>query len=130
MGYIAVGLAGIVGSLLRYYMSVWLGDASGVFPWATLVTNLIGCFLLGYFTSRIAKIAWLHPPIATAIGTGLIGSFTTFSTFSTETVTLVVQGHAGLAAVYVGTSAVFGLLFSLWGYRAGTFIHIARSKSI
>ncbi|MDY0394208.1 fluoride efflux transporter CrcB [Virgibacillus halophilus] len=123
MVYLAVGLAGIAGSLLRYYIGVlFLVSGQGVFPWATLVINLLGCFLLGFITTYIAKIGKLHPHLVTAIGTGFVGSFTTFSTFSVETATLLKEAHTVLALLYVFISALGGLLFSLLGYKSGEFI--------
>lgn len=123
MIYLAVGLAGIAGSLLRYYIGVlFLTGGQNVFPWATLVINLLGCFLLGFITTYIAKIGRLHPNVVTAIGTGFVGSFTTFSTFSVETVILLQEAHIMLALIYVCTSAIGGLLFSLFGYKSGEII--------
>lgn len=120
MVYAVVGIFGVVGALLRYYlgisMSLFWHDS---FPFATLLTNLIGCFLLGWITTYLFRINMLPPFIVTGIGTGLIGSFTTFSTFSAETVKLILASHWGLAILYVLISLWGGLLASYLGFRLG-----------
>ncbi|MCM3252519.1 fluoride efflux transporter CrcB [Priestia aryabhattai] len=120
MNYLLVGIGGIVGSLLRYYLGVfthswWDYD----FPLGTLIINLIGCFALGWITTYIIKLKLLHPHILAGIGTGLIGSFTTFSTFSVETVTLIQHRLWSMAFLYVVLSLFGGLLMSWLGYQVG-----------
>ncbi|MFY4776431.1 fluoride efflux transporter CrcB [Metabacillus sp. RGM 3146] len=108
MVYLIVGAAGIAGALLRYYLgmsvSVWWDQS---FPLSTLVINLIGPFILGWITTYLGKLPQFHPALVTGIGTGLIGSFTTFSAFSVETVKLIQASEWGTAILYV--------LLSLWG---------------
>ena len=120
MAYFLIGIAGIIGALLRYLVGIyfnhwWFYD----FPLATFLTNLSGSFILGWLTTFLPKIKSLHPNIKTALGTGLIGSFTTFSTFSVETVKLIQASKWGTALLYVLLSLVGGLLFSWLGYKTG-----------
>ncbi|WP_315907203.1 fluoride efflux transporter CrcB [Priestia koreensis] len=121
MKVLFVGIGGIIGSLLRYYTGVfthtWWGSE---FPLGTLLINLIGSFFLGWFTYRIIKRNVLHPAIATGIGTGIVGAFTTFSTFSVETVTLMKAQLWGFALLYVLISAIGGLLMSWAGCKLGS----------
>jgi CrcB protein len=128
MVYLLIGLAGIVGAILRYDVSLLTKDwTNTVFPIGTLFVNLIGCFIFGYFTTRLSKII-RNPIVATAIGTGFIGSFTTFSSFSVETMSLLKMGHFFTAANYVLASLFGGLSFSWMGYQIGQFIHSKREK--
>ncbi|WP_114571275.1 fluoride efflux transporter CrcB [Exiguobacterium flavidum] len=121
MLYLLVGLAGICGALARYGVGLAVGQfASGPFPLATLLINLAGCFLLGYATHFLFKTKVLHSYAVTALGTGFIGSFTTFSTFSVETVTLMRESRFLLAGLYVALSLFGGLLFSYLGFRIGS----------
>lgn len=106
MKFIYVGLGGILGALLRYGMSLQFNPAKITsMPVGTLLCNYLGCFALGWL-SNSSKIS-AFPNVKAALTTGLIGSFTTFSSFSVETVTLLRQGQWKEALVY-------GLL-SLWG---------------
>lgn len=121
MLYVYVGLAGAVGALARYGLGL-LVDSFGTspFPVATLFINLIGSFLLGWMTHRFLQTGKFSPQLVTIVGTGMIGSFTTFSTFSVETIQLVENGYVLLAISYVFLSITFGLSSSWLGYRIGT----------
>lgn len=121
MLYIYVGLAGMLGALARYGLGLGIGAIwSNPFPLATLAINLLGSFVLGYLTHGLFKQNRVSREVTTAIGTGLIGSFTTFSTFSLDTVLLLENGRLGLAVTYVLTSLTFGLFSSWLGYRLAT----------
>ena len=121
MLYVLVGFAGILGASARYGLSLLIGEfTTGPFPWPTLVINLIGSFLLGYATHFLFRTKLLHQYAITAIGTGFIGSFTTFSTFSVETVTLLNANRLSDAALYVLISLFGGLFLSYLGYGLGT----------
>ncbi len=116
----AVGLAGSVGALLRYEAGLWTHSWwPFTFPLATLAINLTGCLALGWFTAWAARRPGLPEWLRLGIGTGLIGAYTTFSTFSVETLTLLRDGQAGAAALYVGASLIGGLAFAWAGFRLG-----------
>jgi fluoride exporter len=118
--YVVVGLAGIVGALLRYYLGLFVsGWWSGLFPMATWLANMIGCFALGWLTVYLPRLNNLPSYVATALGTGLVGSFTTFSTFSVETVQLLRTSHWEMALFYVVLSLCGGLAMSWLGFRFG-----------
>lgn len=120
MVYAVVGIFGVVGALLRYYLGISMSMVwHDSFPLATLLINLSGCFLLGWITTHLSRINMFPPSIITGIGTGLIGSFTTFSTFSVETVKLILGSHWGIAILYVLSSLWGGLLASYLGFRLG-----------
>jgi fluoride exporter len=118
MVYVSVGLFGVIGALLRYYLGVSVSTVwHHSFPLATLLANLFGCFLLGWISTYLSRLGKLHPYILTGLGTGLIGSFTTFSTFSVETVTLIHSSNWGMAIIYVLLSFWGGLWAALMGTK-------------
>lgn len=116
-----VGLAGVLGALARFGLSaLWNPNTPDVFPWGTMFCNLAGCLLLGFitFTEKLPISAGLR----LAITTGFIGSFTTFSAFSYETVNMLNHDHVILAILYV-----FG---SLWGGLASTWVGIRIGETV
>ncbi|TCI20714.1 fluoride efflux transporter CrcB [Exiguobacterium sp. SL-9] len=120
MLYVYVGLAGALGALTRYGLGMAIGSYwIGVFPLGTLVINVIGSFILGWLTHFLFRSGRLSPTAVTALGTGFIGSFTTFSTFSVETIQLLEAGALGSALLYVTLSLGLGLFSSWLGFRLG-----------
>jgi fluoride exporter len=85
------------------------------FPLGTLIINLFGCFFLAWFFTITAK-RLMNPNIKLAIGTGFTGAFTTFSTFSVETLNLMKIGHVWMAVFYVLSSILGGIILALAGY--------------
>ncbi len=132
LGYLIVGLAGFAGALLRYYIGVLFNnsDIYGSFPIATFTANMIGSFLLGWVTARLSKIKYISPYLVLGIGTGLIGSFTTFSTFSVETVSLIRHSYLGIAFSYVSCSLIGGLILSYSGYKTGNYFYYRSGRKI
>lgn len=120
MLYVYVGLAGAVGALARYGLGMMI-DSIGpsAFPVSTLLINLSGSFLLGWLTHMFLRTGKPSPQFVTIVGTGMIGSFTTFSTFSVETIRLLEESRIGLALLYVFLSITLGLGSSWLGYRVG-----------
>ncbi len=97
---------GAVGSALRYLAGVMLPSAAGTFPWPTFVVNVVGSFALGMIAAAATHHDVLSRQQALLLGTGLCGGFTTFSTFSVESVALFEQHRPDLAALYVGASVI------------------------
>ncbi|MDP4083694.1 MAG: fluoride efflux transporter CrcB [Bacillota bacterium] len=130
MGYLFVGLGGIVGALLRFLIGIIMVERwTHSFPLATLLINLIGCFFLGWLTYYVFQLKVLPSHITVAIGTGFVGAFTTFSTFSVETVQLMTAAKWGVAFSYIFISLFGGLIFAGLGYRIGSFAFIKHQKS-
>ena len=116
--YIAIGIGGMIGAIGRYGISVVFVTASTL-PYATLTANLIGCFLLSFLLNNDNIKQMLAPKIHTAISVGIIGSFTTFSTFAIETIEL--WNNNGLfAVIYIVSSICGGLGFCYCGYKLAT----------
>lgn len=109
--FLFVGCGGFVGAMARYGVSLavarfWAGD----FPLATLLINVSGSFILGFFSTWAAARAGLDPAYRLLVATGFVGAYTTFSTFEYETQRLTEAGTAGWALVNVLTSVVAGFL--------------------
>ncbi|MGD7009652.1 fluoride efflux transporter CrcB [Metabacillus sp. 84] len=117
MNYLAIGIAGAAGSILRYLTGL-AGNASA-FPAGTFTANMIGCFLLSFLTAGVFRLDKFPKQLAAPIGTGLIGSYTTFSAFSVEAVQLLEKGKLGIAVLYVLSSAILGFLFASAGFIMG-----------
>ncbi|HEX3813621.1 MAG TPA: fluoride efflux transporter CrcB [Mycobacteriales bacterium] len=125
----AVAFGGMTGATARYALSVALPTRSGRFPWGTFLTNVTGCLILGVLlvvlTERFAGHRYLRP----FLGTGMIGAYTTFSTYAVEADLLVRDGHSGTAAAYVLLSLVVGLGAVWLGMRVGRAATKATKKS-
>ncbi len=110
---LAIALGGAIGGVARYSVSLALPTRPGHFPWDTFLINVSGSFVLGLLVILLAE---RFPPSRYArpfIGTGIIGAYTTFSTFGVETDLLIRDGHLGIAAAYaLGTLA--GGLIAAW----------------
>jgi len=116
---IFVGLAGLVGTLFRYWLSGFVARHYGeTFPWGTMAVNLIGCFLAGAVFYVTEERFLVSPTVRTIILIGFLGGFTTFSSYGLQTFTLLRDGEFGLATLNVAASNVFGLLMVWTGYVA------------
>jgi CrcB protein len=112
-----IGLAGGVGTLMRYWLSEWVAKRFGeTFPVGTLVVNLAGCFLAGCLFYLMFDRYLVNPTLRTVLLIGLLGGFTTFSSFGLQTFTLLRAGELGLALLNIGVSNVAGLLLVWVGY--------------
>lgn len=106
-----VGAGGCLGSVLRYLVSGWVQDRSGsiAFPYGTTAVNLSGCFVIGLLSWLIETRSLFSPETRAFLLIGLLGGFTTFSTFGNETLNLLRSGRAELAMLSVGAHVVAGV---------------------
>lgn len=114
MTYLLIAFAGALGALARYAIGLALDGA--LFPWATLTVNVVGSALLGLVLG--AGLRW-DPNVVAVLGIGFLGAFTTFSTFSAETVMLLREGRAATALTYVTASLALAIAASAAGYVLG-----------
>jgi fluoride exporter len=114
---ILIGLAGFAGTVLRYGLSGWTARRFGeTFPLGTLVVNLAGCFLAGLLFYLMFDRYLVNQTIRTVVIIGLLGGFTTFSSFGLQTFTLLRDGEMGLALLNIAASNLGGLLMVWFGY--------------
>ncbi|PHJ38996.1 camphor resistance protein CrcB [Desulforamulus profundi] len=118
MDILAVGIGGIFGALCRYGIGTLAHKLSvSIFPYGTLTVNLLGSFLLS-FVAYGSLLRWNLPRhYLLAVNTGFVGSFTTFSTFSVETMNLILQEQYITALFYQIISLVAGFFLSWAGIR-------------
>jgi CrcB protein len=115
---IAVGTGGAIGAILRYGLSEWLN--SETHPYGTLTVNLLGSLLLGIMMALLAEQI-ISKEIALLLGTGVLGAFTTMSTFSLETVKMW-ESSSSLALSYVAITMIICPILAFVGWKAGEFI--------
>lgn len=111
-----IAVAGAAGSVARFLVAGWAQHAAGGrFPWGTLAVNLIGCFLFGLIFALIEDRAAISERVRHIVLVGFLGAFTTFSTFSFETVTFLREQQWWLAAGNILAQNVGGILCVLLG---------------
>ncbi len=115
---VCVLIGGGVGSVARYLIAGWVQRlGNGSFPLGTLAVNVAGCFVLGLLAAALADRALVREEIRIAVTVGLLGGFTTFSTFGLETFMLLNDGQPLRAAVNVFLSVGVALVAVWSGYR-------------
>ncbi|MET9411865.1 fluoride efflux transporter CrcB [Streptomyces sp. NPDC002935] len=113
-----VSLGGAIGATARYGAGQLWPTPAGAFPWTTFAINVVGCAVIGVFMVLITDVWAAHRLVRPFFGTGVLGGFTTFSTYAVDIRTLVATGHPGtglgylaatlcaaLAAVWLGVTA-------------------------
>ena len=117
MTLLAVLVGGVLGTGLRLGIDALLPHSDAQFPWSTLLINVVGSFVLGLLVARVwpSAPAWLRG----GLGTGVLGSFTTFSALIVSLFTLTQAGMPLLALVYLLVSLAAGLAAALLGLRLG-----------
>jgi CrcB protein len=115
--YILVFVGAGLGGVVRYVVTVGIGRWLGAgFPWSTAIINVSGSIAMGFLVGWLAFKAgaeWTQS-LRLLVATGVLGGYTTFSTFSLESILLLERGEIGAAAGYVGGSVLLGIV-GLWG---------------
>jgi CrcB protein len=106
----AIFAGGAIGAVTRAALGTLFVPDPARWPWPTFIVNIVGAFLLGYFTTRLLERLPLSSYRRPLLGTGLCGGLTTFSTMQVETVKMLEHGHWVLAVAYTVISIVVGLL--------------------
>jgi|SRR5271163_4360516 len=123
MGVLFVALGGAIGSVARYLVSGWFAARFGpAFPYGTFVINVTGSFIIGMFFAFAQDRISLSPYWRPFFAVGVVGGYTTFSTFEYESVRLLQSGEMLLAAVYLIGSVVLGAIGTILGLAVGTWI--------
>ncbi|MBM9576331.1 fluoride efflux transporter CrcB [Leptospira sp. 201903070] len=113
---VLIGIGGAIGSVLRYLLQYWFGTILGFkLPLGTLVANFLGSLVLGVIYAISEKLPEINPEWRFFIASGLCGGFTTFSTFSFESLQMLRTGNYILFFAYIGLSVLGGIGFALAG---------------
>lgn len=106
----AIFVGGALGALARAALGTLFVPDPARWPWPTFIVNIVGAFLVGYFTTRLLERLPLSSYRRPLLGTGLCGGLTTFSTMQVETIKMLEHGHWALATAYTVVSIVLGLV--------------------
>lgn len=115
---IAIGLGAAIGAWLRWGLGLWLNPALPELPLGTLAANLVGGYLIGLAIAFFMQHPGLSPEWRLFIITGFLGGLTTFSTFSAETVTLLMRGQYAWSVAIIATHLGGSLLMTVMGIQS------------
>ncbi|RYZ10901.1 MAG: fluoride efflux transporter CrcB [Comamonadaceae bacterium] len=113
---LAVCAAACAGTLLRWGIALWL-NPGGLLPWGTLAVNLVGGYLIGLALGVLDGLPQADPAWRAMVVTGFLGSFTTFSSFSAETVGMLSAGRTGLALATIALHVAGSLGLTWLGFE-------------
>ncbi|GAA3581969.1 fluoride efflux transporter CrcB [Streptomyces osmaniensis] len=114
-----VAAGGALGATARYALALWWPLQPGGFPWATFWTNVVGCAVIGVFMVIITDVWAAHRLVRPFFGTGVLGGFTTFSTYAVDIQRLVDDGHPRTGLAYLAATLVAALT-AVWLASAAT----------
>lgn len=121
--FFLIGIGGFIGSVSRYYSQQVISKIfSSALPYGTLIVNIVGCFLIGIIYGLSERGNLLTPEWRLFLATGICGGFTTFSTFSYESIRLIQDGEFFILSLYVAISIIIGF--------AATYLGMLIIKSI
>jgi fluoride exporter len=113
--YFLIALGGALGSMARFWVGSTIANRLGTkFPYGTFVINIAACVFIGFSLTFLARRPGLNPAWRFLVPIGLIGAFSTFSTYEWETLSTIRNGAFLLAALYAVSSLIFGLA-AVWG---------------
>lgn len=123
MTLVLVGMGGFIGAIARYLVDGWVSRATGgAFPYGTLLINVSGSFALGLLFALATERALLPAEIRTPVMIGLIGAYTTFSTWMLESWRLLEDGAVLAATVNLGGSLLLGIVAVFLGLALGRLV--------
>lgn len=123
---IAICLGASAGALARWGLALWL-TPGGLIPWGTLAANLIGGYLIGVCLAIFQSLPQLDPVWRLMLVTGFLGGLTTFSSFSAEVVTFLMEARYGLALGTAALHVLGSLLMTVIGIKSALFLIAARA---
>ncbi|MFI6722844.1 fluoride efflux transporter CrcB [Streptomyces sp. R-74717] len=123
-----VSLGGALGACARYGATLIWPTAPGGFPWTTLTVNVVGCTVIGVFMVVISEVWAAHRLVRPFFGTGVLGGFTTFSTYAVDIERLVDAGRARTGLAYLGLT-LCAALAAVWSAVWATRRVLARRQS-
>ncbi|SDW43845.1 CrcB protein [Amycolatopsis xylanica] len=120
-----IAAGGAIGACARYGATLLWPTGATAFPWTTFAINITGSALLGVVLVLIIERATVHPLVRPFVGTGIIGGYTTFSTYAVDAQRLIGNGHALTALVYL-TATLLTALAAVWAAAALTRAALGR----
>ena len=124
---IAICLGASAGALARWGLALWL-TPGGLIPWGTLAANLIGGYLIGICLAIFQSLPQLDPVWRLMLVTGFLGGLTTFSSFSAEVVTFLLEDRYGLALATAALHVLGSLLMTVLGIKTALFLIAYRAQ--
>ncbi|SDR04649.1 fluoride efflux transporter CrcB [Actinopolyspora saharensis] len=112
---LAVALGGALGSVARYGVSLWIGRGGAGFPWGTLAVNVVGCLIIGAVTVLLEEFGNPHRLVRPFVGVGVLGGFTTFSTYVADVGDLLAAQRPVQATVYLFGTVALGVVSVVCG---------------
>ena len=126
----SVALGAPVGGLARFYLTGFIQQRAGEdFPAGTLVINITGSFLLGFIVRYALQSGAVSPEVRALLTTGFCGGYTTFSTFSYETASMLEDGEYSRASFYIGASVLISLVGTFAGFVAAQRLLALRQQT-
>lgn len=124
MNILAVGLGGALGAVCRYLLGQVIPKLGSGFPLGTFAVNIIGCFVIGLVVGIAGRHTDIDPRLILFLQTGICGGFTTFSTFSLESLTLIEEGRITIGILYIVLSVLLGLfaLLAARNFVSGSYL--------
>ena len=121
--WILIAGGGALGAVLRFALQGLVQPAKGsLFPWGTWIVNVSGCVMIGFLMALFTGPYAIRPEYRIGIISGILGGYTTFSSFSWEGTQLIEQRQWGLALLYIGSSVMVGLLATFAGIRLSQWL--------
>ncbi|WP_137133963.1 fluoride efflux transporter CrcB [Rhizobium sp. FKY42] len=120
LNIVLVAVGGAFGSVCRYLTGILMTRLMGpAFPWGTITVNIVGSFAIGLLTELVARRFDASLEMRLLLVVGILGGFTTFSSFSLDTVALIEKGAVSSAVIYVFSSVVISLIATFAGFAVG-----------
>jgi len=104
-----VAVGGAIGACARYGAALLWPAQTGGFPWTTFWVNVVGCAVIGVFMVVVTEVWAVHPLVRPFFGTGVLGGFTTFSTYAVDIQKLIDHGHPGTGLAYLAATLLAAL---------------------
>jgi CrcB protein len=122
LNILLVALGGALGSILRYLVNAYAQSIANGFPLGTLLVNVVGCFVIGFLSHLAEERGMFEDPTRALMFVGILGGFTTFSSFGNETLRLFRNDQLFLALTNIGANLILGLLAVWAGHLLATLL--------
>jgi CrcB protein len=122
-----IALGGMLGASARHALELLWTASPGHWPWATLVTNASGCLLIGMLMVQVLEVGRAHPLLRPFVGVGLLGGYTTFSTYAVQTGTLWTHDQHGASVLYLLLTPALALVSVIVGVVVARLLHRLRN---